>query len=111
MRYISRTVDVPAAGTRVQVSNTRDRVLWIRFTARQGNVGGVYVGDSTVSATNGRELRPPETTTGYDQMTQTEYDFGRYPGPAGQPGSVLLNVFYVDTDTGGNDVDWEALLF
>jgi len=103
MRYGSRTVDVPSAGTAVQVLNNTDSVLWIRFTARQGNTGGVYVGDSNVSATNGRELRPPETANGYDVLASTEYN------PGAQGGSIAMNTFYVDTDTNGNDVDWEAL--
>ena len=103
MRYDSRTVDIPAAGTRVQVLNTKDKALWIRFTARQGNTGGVYVGDSSVSATRGRELRPPETANAYDQMTQTEYNPWKDAG-----GTIYMDTFYLDADSNGNDCDWEA---
>jgi len=103
MRYDSRTVDIPSAGTSVQILNKPEQVLWIRFTARQGNSGGVYVGDSNVSATRGRELRPPETSNGYDVMASTEYN------PGSQGGSIPMNTFYADADTNGNDIDWEAL--
>lgn len=104
MRYDSRTVDIPAAGTRVQVLNQVDRALWIRFTARNGNVGGVYIGDSNVSATRGRELRPPTEASTDGMNTTTEYNPGVYGG------SLKMNTFWVDSDTNGNDVDWEALL-
>lgn len=102
MRYESGTTNVPAAGTRVRVSNTKDRVLWIRFSARQGNTDGAFVGTVTVSATVGRELRPPETANAYGNMSQTEYR------PSDFEGTLFMNVFYVDADTNDNKVDYEA---
>jgi hypothetical protein len=104
MRYDARTVDIPSAGSRVQILDSSEKVRWIRFTARQGNSGGVYVGDSNVSATRGRELRPPETSNGYDAMTQTVYAPWQEAG-----GTVPMSSFYVDADTNGNDVDYEVL--
>ena len=110
MQWDTGTVDVPSAGTAVQVLDDPRVVRWIQFTARQGNSGGVYVGRSDVSSTNGRELRPPETSNGYDHLAQTEYDFGKYGSKFDNlPGGFPMNIFYVDAYTNGNDVDWEAI--
>ena len=96
MRIDARTVDIPTVGVRVQLLNTTDRVRWIRFHARNGNTGAVYVGDSNVSSTRGRELTPNATA---------EFEFR-----ITREGSVAMNVWYADTATNGNDVDWEAIL-
>ena len=109
MRYSAGTTNVATAGTRVQVSNTPDRVLWIRFTARDGNVGGVYVGASGVSSSVGRELHPPLTANASALASTTEYDFGCYTGKFG-PGSVPFSTFWADADTNANKVDWEVIL-
>jgi hypothetical protein len=103
MRYDAGTVDVPSAGTAVQVLNSTEKVKWIRFTSRHGNTNGVYVGDADVSATNGRELRPPEEANVTSQNTMTEYR----PWQAAS-GTIAMNTFYVDADTSGNDIDWEC---
>lgn len=108
MRYDARTVDIPTAGTRVQVLDETARVLWIRFTARQGNTGGVYIGDGNVSSTRGRELRPPETTNAYGSASTTVYEPGSHGGPF-RPGSLPISDFWVDADTNGNDVDYEVI--
>jgi|2_EtaG_2_1085320.scaffolds.fasta_scaffold61457_2 hypothetical protein len=92
--FTSRT-DVPSAGTRVQISNTANRVLSIEFKAPAGNSGLVYVGESTVSASNGYELSATNTVT---------YNFLE----AG--GSVPISTFYVDAATNGDDVCWKAIL-
>jgi hypothetical protein len=102
MRYDSGTVDVPTAGTAVQVLNVNERVVWIRFSARHANTNGVYVGISDVSATNGRELRPPEEAEESALTSQTEYRPGDFDS------TLKMDKFYVDADTNGNDIDWEA---
>jgi len=93
---IVRTTDIPTAGTRVQINNTSRRILSITLKARNGNTGSVFVGDSTVSSSQGIELRPNESTG---------FHFG------GSRVSSLLSDYWVDTATGGNDVDWIAILW
>jgi hypothetical protein len=93
MRFDAGTTDVPSGGTRVQISNTSDRVKAIEAHAPSGNTGSVYFGVSDVSVTNGRELAPGEAVA---------YSFGE--------GSVLFSTFYVDAATNGDDVDWAVIL-
>ena len=95
-RIFTGTTDIPTAGTRVQISNTARRVLSITFKARNGNTGSVYVGGSTVSSTNGVELRSNEGKS---------YNFGAAKV------SAPISDFYLDTGTNGNDVDWWAIMW
>ena len=95
-RIFVATTDIPTAGTRVQISNTPRLVVSITFKARNGNTGSVYVGGSTVSSTNGVELRPNEGKS---------YDF------AALRLTVPISDFYLDTATNGNDVDWWAIMW
>jgi hypothetical protein len=105
MRYISGRVDIPTAGTRVQITTVKEKARWIRFASVVGNSNGIYVGDVTVSATAGHELRPPEEANIEGRESQTELrplvDGG---------GTVFLSDFYVDTDTNGNDIGYEAFV-
>ena len=57
------TVTVTAAGTRVQVVASGNAVSAVNFKARLSNAGPVYIGDSTVSSTNGYRLEPGEEIT------------------------------------------------
>jgi hypothetical protein len=93
---IGGTTDVGTAGTAVQVSNTRRRVLSVTFIARAGNTGNVYVGDSTVSSTNGVELQQGQS-------------FTFNPGSMGV--SIPFSDFYVDAANNGDDVDHGAILW
>jgi len=93
MRFDSGTTDVPSAGTRVQISNTTDRILWIRVSARTGISGAVYFGRSDVAAANGYELSAND---------HLEIDF--------RPGSEAFSAFYVDASANGNDLDWAVIL-
>ena len=93
MRFDTGTTDVPSAGTAVQLSNTIDRVLWIRVSARTGISGAVYFGRSDVSSSNGYELSAND---------YLEMDF--------RPGSEVFNAFYDDASTNGNDLDWAVML-
>lgn len=93
MRVSIGTTDIPTAGTRVQISNTNDKVKSISVRSRVANTGNVFFGTSTVSSTVGWTLQPGESKT---------LDFGE--------GSVLFSVFYLDTATNGNDVDHAAIL-
>ena len=93
MRVTIGTTDIPTATTRVQISNTADRVKSIAVRARPANTGNVFFGTVTVSATVGWTLQPGESKT---------LDFGE--------GSVPFSEFYLDTATNGNDVDYCAIL-
>ena len=93
MRFDTGTTDVPGAGTRVQIRNTTDRVLWIRVSARTGISGALYFGRSDVAAANGYE----RSANDYLEM-----DF--------RPGSEAFSAFYVDASTNGNDLDWAVIL-
>jgi hypothetical protein len=93
MRFDAGTTDVPGAGTRVQISNTTDRILWIRVSARTGISGAVYFGRSDVASTNGYELSAND---------YLEIDF--------RPGSEAFSAFYVDASANGNDLDWAVIL-
>ena len=96
MRFDAGTTDIPTAGTRVQVSALKDKVLWIRFAMRDGNTNEIYVGVDDVAANNGWEL-----STNKRGLELNFQQFG---------GSILFDKFYVDSDTNGNDVDWVVLL-
>ena len=93
MRFDAGTTDVPSAGTAVQLSNSVDRVVWIRVSARTGISGTVYFGRSDVSSSNGFELSAND---------HLEIDL--------RPGSEAFSAFYVDASTNGNDLDWAVLL-
>ena len=93
MRFDAGTTDVPSAGTAVQLSNTVDRVVWIRVSARTGISGAVYFGRSDVSSSNGYELSAND---------HVEIDL--------RPGSEAFSAFYAAASTNGNDLDWAVLL-
>ena len=92
-RFDTGTTDVPSAGTAVQLSNTIDRVLWIRVSARTGISGTLYFCRSDVSSSNGYELSAND---------YLEMDF--------RPGSEVFSAFYADASTNGNDLDWSVIL-
>lgn len=97
MRIDSDVVDIPSAGTAVQVLNTRDKIAWIKIKSLAANTGIIYVGDSAVSATNGYELDPGGGIDGELVM-----DF--------RPDTIRASDIYVDAATSGNDVSWIAIL-
>jgi hypothetical protein len=105
MRLITGRVDVAAAGTRAQISSTKEKVLWIRFSAVFGNAAGVYYGDVTVSATAGKELRPPEDSEIHGLESQSEIKPWADAG-----GTIFLSDLYADADTNGDDIEYEALV-
>jgi hypothetical protein len=97
VRIDSDVVDIPSAGTAVQVLNTRDKIAWIKIKSLAANTGIIYVGDSAVSATNGYELDPGGGIDGELVM-----DF--------RPDTIRASDIYVDAATSGNDVSWIAIL-
>ena len=99
MRFDTGTTDVATAGTQVQISNTRDKVLWIQFRAPSANSGLTYVGRADVSATNGYTLGAAG-----DVDSVLTLNFGTYGG------SIELSNFWVDAATDGDDIDWAVIL-
>ena len=94
MRILGAVTDIPFAGTRVQLSNSADRVYWIKVKAHPSNTGNIIFGDSSVSATAGFVLTATDTVG-------VELDL--------RPGSVAMSTFWADTATNGNDIVWLVL--
>lgn len=82
-----------------QISTSNDVVLVIEFHARSDNAQSAYVGDSTVSEENGREVPPGESFV----LNYALPDIGRHAGRA------LLSSFYVQL-SGGDRLDWTAIV-
>ena len=97
MQFVAGTTNVAVAGTRGQVKNTNDRVLWARFRGRPANTGNAFVGISDVSVTNGWTLEK-------DDDNGVTLDFGA------QGGSVLASVFYVDVAVNNEKIEWSMIL-
>ena len=95
MIFDSGTTTVTTAGTEVQISNTTNRVRWIKAKALAANSGITYFGVSDVSATNGYEL---------SAGNEIEIDF------AASGGTVAFSAFYVDVATNGDKVCWAVIL-
>lgn len=101
MRFVATSIDIPAAGTQVQLSSNanfaaKDRILWISFKAR---LDFIYIGDADVSSTDGFELAAADDPLIFD------FRLGD------KPGSVTADSFWVDADTNGDDVDVAAIIF
>ena len=95
MIFDSGTTNVSRAGTRVQLSNTTNRVRWIKVKALAGNSGMIYLGVSDVSASNGYEL---------DSTNTIEINF------AESGGTVAFSSFYVDAASTNDKVCWSVIL-
>ena len=95
MIYDAGTTNVASAGTRVQLSNTTNRVRWIQVKALAGNSGLVYLGVSDVSASNGYELAATNTM---------EINFAE----AG--GTIAFSSLYVDSASNNDKVCWSVIL-
>ena len=95
MIFDSGTTNVSSAGTRVQLSNTTNRVRWIKVKALAGNSGMIYLGVSDVSASNGYEL---------DSTNTIEINFAE----AG--GTIPFSALYVDAASTNDKVCWNVIL-
>jgi hypothetical protein len=89
------TTTVSTAGTEVQISNTANRVRYIKVKALAANSGIAYLGVSDVTTTNGYEL---------SAGNEIEIDF------AASGGTVAFSAFYVDTASSGDKVCWAVIL-
>ena len=95
MIYDAGTTNVATAGTEVRISNTTNRVRWIKVKALAGNSNKVYLGVSDVTASNGYEL---------SAGNEIEISF------ADQGGTVPFSTFYVDAAPNNDKVCWTVIL-
>ena len=89
------TTTISTAGTEQQISNTPNRVLWIKAKALAANSGITYLGVSDVTATNGYEL---------SAGNEIEIDF------KATGGTVAFSSIYVDAASSGDKVCWVVVL-
>lgn len=89
------TTTVSTAGIEQQLSNTANRVLWLKAKALAANSGIAYLGVSDVSVTNGYEL---------SAGNEIEINFK----DAG--GTIAFSSVYVDVATNGDKVSWAVIL-
>jgi hypothetical protein len=89
------TTTVSTAGSEQQISNTANRVLWIKAKALAANSGIAYIGVSDITATNGYEL---------SAGNEVEISFRELGG------SVTFSSIYVDVATNGDKVCWLVVL-
>lgn len=89
------TTTVATAGTEQRLSNTTNRVLWIKVKALAANSNKMYLGVSDVTSTNGYEL---------SAGNEIEIDFKA----AG--GSIEFSTVYVDAATNGDKACWTVIL-
>ena len=102
MRLIFGSTAVATAGTRVQLLNTLDDVIWFKAHTRAGNLGRMFLGLSDVAATvNSWEFEIPVAARPLAELT--------IPIPSG--GSVKMNLFYADSSVStGEIIDWVAIV-
>ena len=97
MRFYANRSRVSTAGTAVALSaatgapDSKIRVKYIKVSARTGNSGVVYFGDSTVSSTLGYELSANDSTE--IDMLETS-------------ASLAFADFYADASANNQDLDW-----
>ena len=89
------TTTVSTAGTEQQLSNTANRVLWLKAKALAANSGIAYLGVSDVTATNGYEL------SAGNEIEINFKDVG---------GTIEFSSLYVDVATNGDKVCWAVVL-
>jgi len=95
MIFDAGTTTISTAGTEQQISNTPNRVRWIKIKALAANSGITYVGVSDVTATNGYEL---------SAGNEIEISF------ADVGGTITFSTIYVDAATNGDKVCWAVIL-
>jgi len=95
MIFDAGTTTISTAGTEQRISNTANRVRWIKIKALAANSGIAYVGVSDVTATNGYEL---------SAGNEIEINF------ADVGGTITFSTIYVDAATNGDKVCWAVIL-
>lgn len=90
-------INLTVAGTRQQVSATSIRCTTVIFSAKKANLGKLYIGDSSVSATRGVELEAGESvafTADQNGRDGDEFDLSDFWFDGGTTGDDL-GVAYV----------------
>ena len=95
MIFDAGTTTVATSGTEQQLSNTTNRVRWIKVKALAANSGIAYFGVSDISTTNGYEL------SAGNELEINFADIG---------GTVAFSSFYVDVASNGDKVSWVVVL-
>tara|TARA_R100000808_G_C2019697_1_gene68477 strand:+ start:93 stop:386 length:294 start_codon:yes stop_codon:yes gene_type:complete len=95
MKFDAGTTTVSTSGTEVQISNTTNKVRYIKVKALAANSGISYLGVSDVTTTNGYEL---------SAGNEIEINF------ADAGGTVPFSSFYVDVASNGDKVCWAVIL-
>lgn len=86
-------VTVSNAGTRVQITSSDIAASGIIFQANPANTGRTYIGDSTVTSSNGMSLGPGEIFSVSSQSLDGVMD-----------AEINLSDYWVDADVSGNSV-------
>jgi hypothetical protein len=87
--------NVTTAGTRVQLTTTDTITSSVIIQAKNSNTGTIYVGDSTVSSTQGLELSPGESIA-FTGDNRNE----------GQADELVLSDIWLDSSVNGEGVQW-----
>ena len=95
MIFDSGTTTVATSGTEQQLSNTANRVRWIKVKALAANSGISYFGVSDITTTNGYEL---------SAGNELEINFAE----AG--GTIPFSALYVDAASTNDKVCWNVIL-
>ena len=102
MYIMDGNTDITSAGTAAQLSNTKDKVAYLRFYG-EGGSGTVWVGSSTVDNSPARGIGVAVASVGAIG-TAFEINFKELTG-----GTVRFDQIYGNADTNGNNVVWFAL--
>lgn len=86
-------VTVTLSGTRVQITSSQIGCGGIIFQASSSNSGKVYIGDNTVTSSNGIALGPGESFTVSGHSLDGNMD-----------SELVLSDYWADADTNGNSV-------
>ena len=95
MIFDAGTTTVATSGTEQQLSNTTNRVRWIKVKALAANSGISYFGVSDITTANGYEL------SAGNELEINFADIG---------GTVAFSSFYVDVASNGDKVSWVVVL-
>ena len=95
MIFDAGTTTVSTSGTEQQLSNTTNRVRWIKVKALAANSGIAYFGVCDITTTNGYEL------SAGNELEINFADIG---------GTVAFSSFYVDVASNGDKVCWSVIL-
>lgn len=100
VKPIQTTKTVTTAGTRVQVDSTAPYVTSCYFEALKTNTGVIYIGNSTVSATN--YMAALSAGAGFSFSADA---FGRV-GSASGGSELAVGTLYIDSSVSGEKVQF-----